>query len=38
MDMSCITRTKTSETLSFGVPSSIGGGLIVGERVSDAYT
>lgn len=38
IDMSCVTRTKTSKTLSFGVPSSIGGGLIFAEIVSDAYT
>lgn len=36
IDMSCVTRTKTSWTLSFGVPSSIGGGLIFGERLSEA--
>lgn len=36
IDMSCVTRTKTSATLSFGVPSSIGGGLVFGEILSDA--
>lgn len=38
IDISCVTRTKTSDTLSFGVPSSIGGGLILEEIVSEAYT
>lgn len=38
IDISCVTRTNTSDTLSFGVPSSIGGGLIREEMVSEAYT
>lgn len=38
IDISWITRTNTSATLSFGVPSSIGGGLMFWERLSDAYT
>lgn len=38
IDISCVTRTKTSDTLSFGVPSSMGGGLMLEEMVSEAYT
>jgi hypothetical protein len=38
IDMSCVTRTNTSATLSFGVPSLIGGGFMSGEMLSDAYT
>ena len=37
IDISCVTRTNTSATLSFGVPSLIGGGLIFWETTSDAY-
>lgn len=38
IDMSWVTLTNTSATLSLGVPSSIGGGLMFGEILSDEYT
>lgn len=36
IDMSCVILTNTSATLSFGVPSSTGGGLLSGEILSDS--
>lgn len=38
MDMSCVTRTRTSATLSFGVPSEYGGGRRLDDNASISYT